>query len=559
MSDRSTATPAYHGPRWCLQKSRWRKEQRDYGPSSSLARVTEVIAKLKVRGSAKGVSRHAIKAALGSGVNEVRVNNTLRKGVAKGWLLQVKGSYKVVKPTRKQRFLQFTKALAYARSLKLQRQCQWMAWCKRDTRPANIPVCPHSVYRNKGWQGWEHWLGLTDRLEIESSVSSTHPLIPPSRWKTATAPNGRVYHWHTETRQVRWEAPTKDTPLTWGQLGVKSSAADNPDTPSRATSTQTQSRESNGADQAAKPRPNMIDGKTMQLLPPLPRLQQLQQLTPGAGFAAAKPRNLVTSFESMLSSWSPHEALAAGGTKEHRSPPLTTIILQADTDLEDTTVLAERHLRDVSAKSSAVGVTYKGLTALANCTSTMTGVSERSVAKTVTQAEAVTQCNSITASAKQAAVEPARGQEFAAHASTAEQVESIIVTMRTDAMRSKMIPAWPMRPSGSVQKNSTHDAHNPITIGMRTESKLAPPSAPGFQLPSLMLSFQHKVKATSLPGVVGMGAFAATHAPKDAYLGEYRGKVLSLKTAEKVNHTNAHVHVGPRHTCILCWHRISTI
>ena len=56
-------------------------------------------------------------------------------------------------------FLPFTKALLYARALKLNTTREWNQWCKTDERQANIPARPDLVYKHDGWQGYGHWLG----------------------------------------------------------------------------------------------------------------------------------------------------------------------------------------------------------------------------------------------------------------------------------------------------------------------------------------------------------------------------------------------------------------
>ena len=61
-------------------------------------------------------------------------------------------------------FLPFTKALQYARSLKLKRQKEWTEWCKIGKRPANIPTNPGQVYKHDGWQGYGHWLGTGNQV-----------------------------------------------------------------------------------------------------------------------------------------------------------------------------------------------------------------------------------------------------------------------------------------------------------------------------------------------------------------------------------------------------------
>lgn len=63
----------------------------------SFATIAAAITSLKVAGSAKGVSREAIKGKLGD-VSAARVNVGLKKAVAAGKLIQVKGSYKLAPP-----------------------------------------------------------------------------------------------------------------------------------------------------------------------------------------------------------------------------------------------------------------------------------------------------------------------------------------------------------------------------------------------------------------------------------------------------------------------------
>ena len=62
----------------------------------------------------------------------------------------------------KQACLPFAEALLYARSLKLNGQKEWAAWCtsgRHGVRPANIPTNPQRSYKHDGWQGYGHWLG----------------------------------------------------------------------------------------------------------------------------------------------------------------------------------------------------------------------------------------------------------------------------------------------------------------------------------------------------------------------------------------------------------------
>ena len=45
-----------------------------------------------------------------------------------------------------------------ARSLGLASNKEWWVWCK-EGRPPNVPATPHTIYKDRGGQGWGHWLG----------------------------------------------------------------------------------------------------------------------------------------------------------------------------------------------------------------------------------------------------------------------------------------------------------------------------------------------------------------------------------------------------------------
>ncbi len=53
----------------------------------------------------------------------------------------------------------FEEARALVRSLGLRTQTAWETWTRGEARPADIPCSPQDVYRDKGWAGWDDWLG----------------------------------------------------------------------------------------------------------------------------------------------------------------------------------------------------------------------------------------------------------------------------------------------------------------------------------------------------------------------------------------------------------------
>ena len=64
-------------------------------------------------------------------------------------------------------FLPFGEALAVARSLGLASSTEWAAWCKEGLRPPNVPSAPDQTYKDRGWQGWGHWLGTGNQRTKE--------------------------------------------------------------------------------------------------------------------------------------------------------------------------------------------------------------------------------------------------------------------------------------------------------------------------------------------------------------------------------------------------------
>ena len=63
------------------------------------------------------------------------------------------------------KFLPFSEAVSYARSLLLKNRKEWKVWCKSDRKSAaraangNVPSNPERTYKHEGWQGYGHWLG----------------------------------------------------------------------------------------------------------------------------------------------------------------------------------------------------------------------------------------------------------------------------------------------------------------------------------------------------------------------------------------------------------------
>ena len=70
------------------------------------------------------------------------------------------GKFRVAESPNGIIFLPFEKALLCARSLKLKGKAEWEAWSNGGARPANMPPTPDRTYKQEGWQGMGHWLGI---------------------------------------------------------------------------------------------------------------------------------------------------------------------------------------------------------------------------------------------------------------------------------------------------------------------------------------------------------------------------------------------------------------
>lgn len=63
-------------------------------------------------------------------------------------------------------YLPYNKARLFSRTLKLRSSSEWYDYTskkisKLPLKPSNIPKAPKQYYKNRGWLGWEDWLGET--------------------------------------------------------------------------------------------------------------------------------------------------------------------------------------------------------------------------------------------------------------------------------------------------------------------------------------------------------------------------------------------------------------
>ena len=57
-------------------------------------------------------------------------------------------------------YLNYEEAKSYVNKLKIINLKQWSNLCKSGSLPVNIPKDPNRYYKNKGWKGYEDWLGV---------------------------------------------------------------------------------------------------------------------------------------------------------------------------------------------------------------------------------------------------------------------------------------------------------------------------------------------------------------------------------------------------------------
>jgi superfamily II DNA or RNA helicase len=88
----------------------------------------------------------------------------------------------------KKRWRTYKEAEEYARPFGFKNQKEWREHCKSGKKPEDIPASPEKTYKNKGWRGYEEFLGHIPRqmkpgsaLPIEEAKKILHPLRIPDQ------------------------------------------------------------------------------------------------------------------------------------------------------------------------------------------------------------------------------------------------------------------------------------------------------------------------------------------------------------------------------------------
>ena len=67
------------------------------------------------------------------------------------------GTFTVAPQNKK--FRSFIQARTFAKKLKLKNYLAWVKYYNENGLPSDIPTTPNRTYKNKGWDGWNDWLG----------------------------------------------------------------------------------------------------------------------------------------------------------------------------------------------------------------------------------------------------------------------------------------------------------------------------------------------------------------------------------------------------------------
>lgn len=66
-------------------------------------------------------------------------------------------------PEKRSRYLKFALAREFVRRLGLGSYSDWQRYARSADRPDWIPAYPAGIYKERGWAGWNDWLGTVSR------------------------------------------------------------------------------------------------------------------------------------------------------------------------------------------------------------------------------------------------------------------------------------------------------------------------------------------------------------------------------------------------------------
>jgi hypothetical protein len=83
--------------------------------------------------------------------------------VNKGWISMGDWLGTGIVAPQERIFTTFDKARNFIKKLEIKSQKEWMEYSKSGKRPAYIPSNPQNTYKNKGWNGWNDFLGKEEK------------------------------------------------------------------------------------------------------------------------------------------------------------------------------------------------------------------------------------------------------------------------------------------------------------------------------------------------------------------------------------------------------------
>ena len=87
--------------------------------------------------------------------------------------------------TFNRKYRSFAEARKFATSLKLNSSSEWIKHCKTKNIPQDIPKRPSAVYKNSGWRGFKHFLGLGVSYEDYLDYKDARDFIRKLKLKSA--------------------------------------------------------------------------------------------------------------------------------------------------------------------------------------------------------------------------------------------------------------------------------------------------------------------------------------------------------------------------------------
>jgi len=112
----------------------------------------------------------------------------------KGWISLGDWLGSGVVAAHKMVYRNFEDAREFARSLNLKSSTEWGEYCKSGKKPIDIPSNANNTYKNKGWKGYQDWLGNKSKANSKNYGSFKEARRFARSLKLNSADEWRQYH-----------------------------------------------------------------------------------------------------------------------------------------------------------------------------------------------------------------------------------------------------------------------------------------------------------------------------------------------------------------------------